>query len=754
MSLRTLFFGNTKPQLQYRLQVRGNVIYVLPNSPTGWEGSLITVSRSPTYYGMLRTFTVPMDFVLDGAWILRTEFYQKGIQGDITFFIDELDENNQYVNIYEGAIDFSKIKDTGSLDGYTFTVNVMQNDMAGLVAAYEDTPFEIPLNVPAAILINMPGIALNEMALMGISSSSDFRCNAFFAITVDSNQINSINTSVKQAGFVAQTTPDFTTTGEWFFRARTNTKVDLIATVGGTVDPPGGGGAYEINIYNNTGALVRTIYSYPFGTATKDFQVTVAFSTTLAESETLILYMKRTDNSSDTNSGFRIANGSISLSYSTISPPTTVRALPAYYVYDYLLQRIWQLQFNGTTTLAQSFLLSNTWKQIYLSSGDAFRPTNVEFTYFDPGNPLVTGDYYTVIAGPFGIPTSTVLYNTRTYNIGDQFIAVATQPTFSSSNGGIVESGNNPAVIKTSFKDFFKWANMTFNASFVVQNGISILETKGYSFNDALLAADVGNVSKFALEIYTAYIANSIHIGYPDQTYDVINGKNEVNSQQTYSTPISRMQSPLDLTTKYRADPYGMEFLRIQEGQGNVTKGDNDVFVIKCTSTPVSGQVYYEPEWLRQDGTVPGLYSNVTGVDVGYFNLDLTPHKCLLRHSNYLAGMLFQIAGQIKLSAALKNTDVITVDLLGNKVIENAPIDISTLGTPLFIPYQATIGVKLPNNVLQMITNFPTGRIDFVVDGNQYHGFITSVDVDVARNSDRQYKVLLTSQNNLLNLIH
>ena len=55
--------------------------WVLPQAPEGWEESTLQWARSSEYFGMIRTFSVPLKFVLDGAWLLRRVMYREGVDG-------------------------------------------------------------------------------------------------------------------------------------------------------------------------------------------------------------------------------------------------------------------------------------------------------------------------------------------------------------------------------------------------------------------------------------------------------------------------------------------------------------------------------------------------------------------------------------------------------------------------------------------------------------------------------------------------
>src|SRR5690606_12224308 len=98
---------------QYILVI-GTTDYILDNAPPGWiDESLITFKRDIKYHSLFRDFTLPMSFVLDGATILRSQYYQYGSEALVRFKVMRLDRNTfQYKQEYIGEIDFSEITDS------------------------------------------------------------------------------------------------------------------------------------------------------------------------------------------------------------------------------------------------------------------------------------------------------------------------------------------------------------------------------------------------------------------------------------------------------------------------------------------------------------------------------------------------------------------------------------------------------------------------------------------------------------------
>jgi hypothetical protein len=645
--------------------------------------------------------------------------------------------------IYLGQLDFTKAKDHGSKDGYKFTCNCMQIDFNALVAAYESTKFEIPLTDPDAILVELPGIQLEETCDFDIAIMSDFKSMAFLELNITTNEVHSVYPTCKSVPYTQQGTVDIPNSGSWFIKPNLTTKVRVQGFIQASVDS----GHFQLNIYDQTGAIVKTLADVILTESTQvNFEFD--FTETMHLGDAWTLYCINLLMPTETDHGFQINNPSqMTLTYNTISPPTKHKMFRVADVYKKLLNKIYETAYPGITSiLSRSIYLKNSWNNLCITSGDAFRTTLEDITSIDPGDAMTPGQYYTVTNAP-GFYNSTVIYNGVTYNTGDVIYCIPAAQIFSTADNGILVTADSPATIKTSWKDFFESINAVCNVGFGVEAGVPVLENKSYFYRNTLLAADVGNVEKFELSPEGTYIFNTIKGGYPDQTYDVLSGRAEVNSEVEYSTMQSKMKSELNLRSVYRADPYGIEFMRIKAGSQSITKGDNEVFFVVINDSPETGKVYYRPKF-DTTATGPGV-----SYGIGYYNTDISPKKNLLRHADYLKGILYKVEGQIKLTEAKKNTGLVTVDDTGTRIAEADPLDIGHLADNYFINKSCVISTKSPVALLSAISNFPTGYIAFVTDGTPLMGFMLSVEVDPAKNTERSMKLLLTSKNDLSKLV-
>jgi hypothetical protein len=253
-------------------------------------------------------------------------------------------------------------------------------------------------------------------------------------------------------------------------------------------------------------------------------------------------------------------------------------------------------------------------------------------------------------------------------------------------------------------------------------------------------------------------MGNTLKVGYRDRQYTALNGYSEVNSQQNYITSLVTPKKEIDLQCVYRADPYGIEEIRVSQNDTAASRSDNDTFMVWKKPNPENTVpfIYYHP--LRTEGLMINPTNGqpmITGVDPSYYNWMLSPKRNLMRGGNYLASIFYNMKGyKITLSSALKNTALVTTDVNGLRVAEADPIYISTLPAPLFIPIYATFKPGLPSNALAMIDSVPYGFITFTYNSIQYKMFADTITVDVGQNTEQEFKGLLTPGNDITQLIH
>jgi hypothetical protein len=138
-------------------------------------------------------------------------------------------------------------------------------------------------------------------------------------------------------------------------------------------------------------------------------------------------------------------------------------------------------------------------------------------------------------------------------------------------------SANTPIknyIISASFSDAFQSGKFgcIYDLGIKVIDDVIWIEPKTDLYNDDTQIFDLGEINELKISTAEEYLINTINVGYPDQRYDQRNGKFEFNSTQQYLLPVTAVNKALDLTSKFRADSFGIEFIR---GLANSDTTDN-----------------------------------------------------------------------------------------------------------------------------------------------------------------------------------
>lgn len=770
-------------QFKYTLDVRGVEEDVLFTTPDGWLETNIKYERSKQYGGVIRALTLPIKYVKRGAYLVRREFYKYGFLARINQYIYSLDPNTWLsTQLFFGKPDFSKWSDQPS----GVSLPLTENNINVQVAAFGNQQYSIPLTVnetqrnawisirgydPMVDILLTP-IQLEETADLIFNTSPDFRCNAFFEISIADYQQMSVNASVQGVGFFAQYNPTFADLPYSFYNAKTNTKIRInspLDTTTGLVIPGGvqtscNSGQYEFRIYDQTGTIRKVLATTPNFSITTEFTFSFDFSLQVNNGDRLFFYIASLSSTGTGPPGVNMQSGSMSLTYFTSTPASHCQALRPAYVFDYLVQ-----QMNGTenpTVVTQSNLLDQNGPlfQACITCSNAILTSQVA-TIYQAGDSLQIGATYKVFGGIVTYVNESG--DVTNYGVGRIFKAILGFSTFTTApdQDGFVQQENNNPQLLYSFNDLFK----SFYGLQCAQLGVGIDPASGkYCMEDLKYfyrptsnsatpnqaALDLGSEideNSPRLEINTDIAINAISIGYKDPQLTALNGGQEVNSSQAYGTLITSPVGTLDAVSPTNASCYAIEEKRIQPGYLNPSSGlsgqfylnsaasrsDNDNHFVFIKPSPETDQTYYQPL------TVAEGCLSYAGVDGSFYNWPLTPKQNFWRGSGYLASVFYNMKGQtIYLTQAKKNASLVTVDLNGRRVAESDTVNVSDLGAPIFLPYYDNVTTGLQFNAEQLLSLNPYGEIWFNYRGVVWKGFIGAVSVDRGENKPQSFKLM------------
>lgn len=652
----------------------------LPQSPDGWEESFIEWERSERDLGIIRNYSIPLKWTLDGAFFLRNSFYRKGLQAFTSLTIKKLvPASLEYIDFYIGTIDYSTI-----VDNYvTVEASIMDSSMASRIKAYSGTLFEIPLDGPDSIEIEFQGIALQEKAIFLTKgwqpNTANARFNYMSVDLKDTPESKIPNTPVRSSPVVpSSSTETIPANDAWFFQAPTSQVARAVGEIKLHIEVNSPSNSWSLDFVTadsvaivnvvNIGAFIIPPFPAP------DFDLTFAFDKQIAIGENHKLWIRLSNNGGNTNTAQTIIT-SFTLEYLNKAGESIARGMRADKVFEALIQRV-----SGVANKTQSFLLSQDFNSMYYVSGDSLR-------------------------------------------------------------------GLSQPKLKINLQDFVRDWNGIACAGLGVENEFAVLERRDYFFRKSQKIDTLGPVQSVIFEIPQNYIINTIKVGSKDVNVNDVNGRFEFNSEVQWQTPITKISQEYDILTASRTDAYGIEFTRIDFFNKETTdsKSDNEAFIIDVKVDVVNRPALRADRYQSASGS-PAIES--------VYNLRLSPKQNLLRHNYWIASAMNGVENFfINFSSALKNPDLITTDLSGKTVIESQNIYIQDLGDKLYLPIVATVQTKYAKSIFTVINNSPYGYLEFQWLDNTYRGYILSASFNPANYEQKEFKLLLTPDNNLLSLI-
>lgn len=219
---------------------------------------------------------------------------------------------------------------------------------------------------------------------------------------------------------------------------------------------------------------------------------------------------------------------------------------------------------------------------------------------------------------------------------------------------------------------------------------------------------------KYTTDIGAIYSA--VTIGYDKKDYEGLNGRDEFNFNNTYSTGCTVTNKTFSLLSKYRADCYGIEFTLQKRGADTTdSASDKDVFFLLCEK---SGNYLVPNRKLNIENTV----SNVV------FNGAFSPMACVKAN----AGLIGLQADKMTLAFASStgNSDIIIggTPMNGDIVIDTP---IATCGVVEFTTDE--VGMWDDANDLIEVENC----------GVVYRGYMKEVEFKYAHTESAKYKLIV-----------
>lgn len=283
--------------------------------------------------------------------------------------------------------------------------------------------------------------------------------------------------------------------------------------------------------------------------------------------------------------------------------------------------------------------------------------------------------------------------------------------------------GIKGAKIYSSFNDFCDWIETVFGYVYTIDeenNIITFLHREELFANNSYIKV-IENATDGTYSIDNNVIYSSVVIGYDDQDYDSINGRDEFNFANTYTTGYTITDKKLELKSKYRADCYGIEFAVEKRGADTTdSDSDDDIFFVQ-------GEYSYAGEYYPYRRTlIEGGLSNTL------FNGEFSPMRCVNANAEYIALMAKQLT--LTFASAEGNTDIVVGGVKMNNDLVLEDCEMLTAGLLTF----TTDDMDIPEDLNTLI--------QVVVGGYKYTGYIDEVAIRLARPQSVQYTLKIKSK--------
>lgn len=677
-------------------------------APEGWDTVSIQNVRNVRFFALDRSFTVPLNFVEDGGKLLKHFAYKFGSEERIQLIIGQqrihIDPNEYgfyYTMLYPGEIDFSNFMHTGP----RVTVNIMEGGLAKLIKSRENVVYEIPTDVPERELMKMTGIKLFQKTQYIVTNGAlvnDLGGSSLAMTVVASEAITSI-------GAVSQE------------RIKSNN---------------GPGALFETdNYFLLTGSQPTTI------TIDFDFKVLMrlSFGTAPLNPTNAVLNLHQINN--DT--------GAELVPIPVYKVPTT----DPVFLYNN------KHTIKGAVTLT---VPANTRLVFYLSTGPGANRNFTFFTYDNDGSISVQYDYVhrdTYIRVLPAIYVLQQLVNKMTdgaYTVRSEVMNKYREIKLASGDN---IRGIRPAPIKTSFNAWFNSLNVVLCLGVRISLSEMLVETKE-SFVDYSSYVDLGECASLKVSFAPDYMYSSIKIGYPEQNYSDVNGRQEFNNTSQFTTPITRVNKELNLVSDYRADCYGIEFLRINlEGKTTTdSASDNEVFMIHATIDPVGyrGNPGDPDDSVVIYGLNRGLNQYVTGLltPETVFNVWFSPKHCLYRQGRFIRSCFYRMDQyNLKFQTTDKNAMLEIRTPLSRPIIEREDEPIALLGPRLFQPVVLEFDTPVPHDLMEILYNNPLQAFQTRYLGLVLEGLPNKIGLNPETSASQIVQLLAGAETNLEPLI-
>lgn len=691
---------------------------LLQNSPDGWNDEMVKWERNTKYWGMFRSFTIPLQFVKDGAKILRTAFYTYGLGADVSIRVEKRDRiSNLFEQQYTGIVNFASFHDTWE------SVEVMceEGGLSNDVQNKEETIFDIPFT---------PGDRLNILPFQGqISNYETFTQISpeqrdddevtdppttptiglrDFIVKFDDNDFHDFNDgTLHLANYKAD--PAYT----W------GIVIDRDCELKMTITP--NGRTFSVKQMDTTTMLVP--YQFQERLVLNRGGVTTILAT-WGNGDFYITDYNTWQEFYPSSNGPMTYPASGNFQFQAGDMLTIV----AYIYYSDAGTCNYQARFINTSAYVMKTQIFDRLSQINLL---AWKPI----------------DLFRAIVKKIGAG----------YEVKSDFLTARTTLLLPAES--CRSALNYTAITRTSLSNFFNSFKATecLGMGVEVINGVDtlVIEPLSYFFNQTTVHSSV-NIKNFSLDVADDLMKSEVEIGFAAKTFEDYFGKQEIHGSATFVLPGTGVTSNEKLLSPYRADILGMDQTRLKQLRidrndtasidTKDTDSDNDVFMVDCLFDYSNSTTDFYT--VNRDYVIAGVAYPLTVANVRY-----TPRRCMLRQAQLLSSILHLNTESIMHVSGTKFYNYQTELAPDAAMWENDPITPAEITGSVFLPYYFNFEAPAKFELIENVDTNRYGMISFNYRGATFYGFIMAISAGLAKDKSGTYKLICAPISDLSKLI-
>jgi len=503
---------------KYTLLVGGLSYDVSKSQLKNWDDIKTDDSRND-FDGVERTFTSKFEFVGGAYSLLKNEYESNYLSASATIVISVRNNSWNYNEKFRCLLDFSKYVD----DGYTISIEGVDNTMKNIIKSNGGTEYEIPVSeLMETEKLQYDGLEIEQTCEWTIIGDSNENTNevSFVRPAEFEGFRNEINTAQLYITNPQILHNDILTVRDTL-TANPRANTSFCAT-------------------NNSPATIHLFLEF-------EFTSTLRASAELASGRTDILSIENSGSGSYSTFSF---DQDISLGrYSSLTlsfEPYEADAHATFKVRNFKMKVTWLDRRSNTIDI------------------DLISPTTIL-------NALVNR-----MINNNAIQSNSSIDISKDSRLGYTYMCAA------ESIRGIISTNNNPdgAKIYTSFNKFRDWMKCVFGYVYEI-DGYNVIFRHRNQYFDKTVVKTISSYNDYNYSLNSKLIYSRVKAGYDQQNYEEVNGRDEYNFGITFSTGVALTDTELNLVSPYRCDNIGFEILTTKRDEDTTdSSSDKDIFFV------------------------------------------------------------------------------------------------------------------------------------------------------------------------------